>query len=61
MTSTETKTQRLMDIIEMDVRQTDGNGQFKMDYCLDVFRAEITVGTKYGYEAKIERIYGYEE
>ncbi|WP_026651360.1 DUF5702 domain-containing protein [Butyrivibrio proteoclasticus] len=60
MTSSDVKTVRMMDVIEMDVRNTDGNSNFKMDYCLDIFRAEIVVGTKYGYEAKIERIYGYE-
>ena len=61
MTDLETKTSRLADIIEMDVRRTAGNGQFMLDHCLDIFRAEIEVGTRFGYEAKIERIYGYEE
>ncbi len=55
------KISRLADVIEMDIRQTDGNGSFKIDHCLDVFCAEITVGTHFGYEARIERIYGYEE
>ena len=61
MTDLATKTMRLADIIEMDVRRTEGNGRFMLDHCLDIFRAEIEVGTRYGYEAKIERIYGYEE
>ncbi len=61
MTDLETKTMRLADIIEMDLRRTAGNGQFMLDHCLDIFRAEIEVGTRFGYEAKIERIYGYEE
>ena len=61
MTDHDIKTQRFMDIIEMDIRQTSGNSEFKIDHCLDCFCAEIEVATSYGYEAKIERIYGYEE
>ncbi len=60
MTDLETKTMRMADVIEMDVRKTVGNAHFKLDYCLDIFRAEISVRAKFGYEAKIERIYGYE-
>ncbi len=55
------KIQRLADVMEMDIRLTAGNGKFMIDHCLDIFRAEICVGTRFGYEAKIERIYGYEE
>ncbi|WP_196804933.1 DUF5702 domain-containing protein [Butyrivibrio sp. AE3009] len=61
MTDSGEKTKRLMDIIEMDVRKTAGNSAFRIDHCVDIFRAEITVGTKYGYEAKVDKIYGYEE
>jgi hypothetical protein len=61
MTDTEIKTKRLMDIIEMDIRKTDGNSAFRLDHCLDIFRAELSVGTKYGYDVKVEKIYGYEE
>ncbi len=60
MTPSEKKTERMMDVIEMDVRRTPGNSLFMLDYCLDVFRAKITVGTRYGYEVKIDRTYGYE-
>ncbi len=61
MTDSSTKTKRMMDIIEMDVRKTAGNSGFRIDHCVDIFRAEITVGTRYGYEAKVDKIYGYEE
>ena len=54
------KTMRLADIIEMDVRKTAGNAAFKLDHCLDTFCAEIQIRTRYGYDCKIERIYGYE-
>ena len=49
-----------MDIMEMDIRKTKGNINFKMDYCLDEFCAKIQMGDKSGFTADIERIYGYE-
>jgi len=61
MTDFDKKTQRLMDIMEMDIRKTAGNADFRIDHCLDCFRAEIEIGTSYGYGATIERVYGYEE
>ncbi|MBO4911857.1 MAG: hypothetical protein J5504_03955 [Butyrivibrio sp.] len=61
MTDLKDKTARMMDIIEMDVRRTAGNGEFRIDHCLDTFCGELTVGTGFGYEVKIERVYGYEE
>ncbi len=60
MTGSEKKTMRMADIIEMDIRKTAGNAEFKLDHCLDVFRAEILIGSSFGYDAKIERVYGYE-
>ncbi len=61
MTDARDKTMRLADIIEMDVRKTAGNQAFKIDSCLDTFCAEISAISKFGYDARIERIYGYEE
>lgn len=61
MVDIQEKTQRLADIIEMDIRKTAGNAEFMIDHCLDVFRAEVTIATEYGYDCKIERVYGYEE
>lgn len=61
MVSTKDKVKRLGDIIEMDVGKTAGNSGFRLDYCLDTFCGELKVGTRFGYDAKIERIYGYEE
>ena len=55
-----TKTARLMDVIEMDIRKTPGNSTFMLDYCMDIFCAEIKVSSRFGYNVKIERIYGYE-
>ena len=60
LTDAETKLRRMADVIEMDVRRTDGNGSFMLDYFVDIIRAELEIGTRFGYEASIERIYGYE-
>ena len=61
MTSGKEKLFHMMDIIEMDIRNTQGNRVFRIDDCIDVMRADITVGTRFGYEAHIERVFGYEE
>ncbi|WP_155838067.1 DUF5702 domain-containing protein [Butyrivibrio sp. FCS014] len=55
------KLRRMGDVVEMDVRRSAGNRNFRLDYCLDTFCAEISVATTYGYDVKIERVYGYEE
>jgi hypothetical protein len=60
MTPDNLKIKRFMDVIEMDIRKTAGNREFMLDYCIDVLRAEFLIGTKFGYEASIEREYGYE-
>ena len=60
VTDFETRLLRLCDVMEMDIRRTEGNHGFMADHCLDVFCAQFTVGTGFGYDAKIERIYGYE-
>lgn len=45
----ELQTFRMMDIVEMDIRQTPGNGQFRLDGCIDRLTAEICVESAYGY------------
>ncbi|MCR4904395.1 MAG: DUF5702 domain-containing protein [Butyrivibrio sp.] len=61
MQNLNTKTYRLMDIMEMDIRKTDGNSSFMLDYCMDIFCAEVKAKSRFGYKVKIERIYGYEQ
>ncbi len=61
LTPDKEKLRHMMDIIEMDIRETEGNGDFRIDDCIDVIRAELVIGTRFGYEARIERVYGYEE
>lgn len=50
---------RMMDIMEMDVRQTPGNMHLRLDRCLDNLMADITVSGSLGHEYTIKRRYGY--
>ena len=61
MEGIQTKTQRLMDIMEMDIRKTAGNSAFRMDSCLDCFTGEICFTDKRGFRYKSFRTYGYEK
>ena len=53
------KVMRLMDIIEMTLRDTKGNEFFRMDGCLDYLEARITVESEFGYSFTIQRKYFY--
>ncbi|MGN1148648.1 MAG: DUF5702 domain-containing protein [Lachnospiraceae bacterium] len=50
---------RLMDIMEMDIRQTPGNRYFRMDGCIDSVAATIQYSGKDGNIYSITRNYGY--
>ena len=49
---------RVMDIMEMDIRKTPGNQHFRMDWCIESFRARLEFSDRYEQYA-IERTYGY--
>lgn len=51
---------RLMDLMEMDIRTTPGNSNFRMDACVYQLKAEVNVSSKYGYGYAICRSYSYE-
>lgn len=53
------KTNRAMDIIEMDVRKCEGNRYFRLDTCVDYLQAEVLVSSSYGYNHSITRSYCY--
>lgn len=59
MTNEETVTMRLADIMEMDIRKTPGNENFRMDACIDSFDFIAWVSSKYGYNFSIQRKYSY--
>lgn len=41
---------RFEDLVEMDLRKTDGNEYFRIDNCFDEIQAGITVSSDHGYE-----------
>ena len=53
------RTFRAMDIMEMDIRQTPGNGRFRLDACFDTYQAELSVSSRFGYSYEITRLYGF--
>lgn len=53
-------TYRFMDLIEMDIRCTEGNEAFRMDGCIERIRAEAEVKSGYGYECTIDRTKEYD-
>lgn len=55
----EIKTNRAMDIIEMDVRKCPGNAYFRLDTCVDYIQAEALTSSGYGYNHSITRSYYY--
>ncbi len=59
MTDENTVTMRLMDIIEMDIRQTAGNEHFRLDVCMEFFDVYCAVSSEYGYSYTIQRRYAY--
>lgn len=54
LSSLETQTFRMMDIVEMDIRQTPGNAAFRMDGCIDRIKIQAVVESKYGYRVVID-------
>lgn len=51
----EEKSLRLMDMMEADIRRTEGNGQFRMDWCLDTFSMEASCTDSSGRNYSISR------
>ncbi len=58
-TDSHDKTFRAMDIMEMDIRKTPGNSEFRMDGCFDTYSARLAVTSGFGYSYEMERLYGF--
>ena len=54
-----TRTKRAMDVIEMDIRQTPGNANFRLDGCFDTYTAHMEVESRFGYTYEMTRQYGF--
>lgn len=51
---------RFMDIMEMDIKKTQGNQNFALDHCIYQMEATVNVSSTYGYGGQITRRYSYE-
>lgn len=56
----EKKNMRAMDIMEMDIRTTEGNSGFRMDACFDSYLADISISSAFGYHCNIQKRHGYD-
>lgn len=59
MEDREQKTLRLADVIEMNVRKTEGNASFRMDGCIDALTAQVETTGSFGEKFTITRSYSY--
>lgn len=55
----ETINLRAMDIMEMDIRFQGGGHNFKMDWCIERYEANVTAQGSYGGNYDLRRKYGY--
>lgn len=59
LTDAEKLTFRFMDVMEMDIRLTEGNEAFRMDGCIEGLEAEAGIKSGYGYQYTIQREKSY--
>lgn len=59
LSSLEEQTFRMMDLVEMDIRQTAGNENFRIDGCIDRLEASVTIESAYGYTVTVQKEAGY--
>lgn len=49
----------MMDVMEMNVRNTSGNDYFQIDWCIQNFSAQLSILDRFGSNYRINRKYGY--
>ncbi len=59
MTDTEELTARAMDIIESDIRLSPGNGNFRMDSCIEMIECDAAIKSSFGSRVTIKRYLKY--
>jgi hypothetical protein len=55
MTDTEKLTFRAMDIIESDIRLSEGNSKFRMDACMEMIECSAVITSSFGSRVSIKR------
>ncbi len=56
---TGTKCLNFLDVCEHEIRQTEGNADFRIDGCVDTFRFRAAATVSTGYQADVEMTRGY--
>ena len=59
LTDMDKLTGRAMDMVEADIRMTEGNGAFCLDGCYDRLEFEIWMSSGFGYEYHLDRTWSY--
>lgn len=59
LADTDTVTVRAMDLVEADIRNTDGNGAFRLDGCYEMVEVYLQFDSCHGYEYQIRRQKSY--
>ncbi len=59
LTGSDVKLTRSMDLIEKDIRGTEGNEGFRLDNCIEFIQAQADIKSSYGAEYETERYFGY--
>lgn len=59
LTDVDKLTGRAMDMVEADIRMTEGNGKFCLDGCYDRLEFEIWMSSGFGYEYHLDRTWSY--
>lgn len=61
MTGYENVLNRFMNLVESDIRITEGNQSFRIDNCYDIFEAEFKIVSKRGFKFEAKRMKGINE
>lgn len=59
LTEMDQLTGRAMDMVEADIRMTEGNGAFCLDGCYDRLKFDIRMSSSFGYEYQLDRTWSY--
>lgn len=59
LTNSDEKVMRFMDVVEMNLRKTEGNAYFRMDGCVDAVTAAITISGRGDIEIEMLKEYSY--
>ncbi len=60
LTDGEKLTFRFLDIVEMDIRQTTGNGHFRIDGCIECLEVQTVLRARSGYKHQVRVQAGYD-